>query len=171
MPQNYEDVRWFLQFAQTFSHIRAVKVTPGLPIGRSKPHEYWSASRLSELWQTLCDSMTSGVHYRVLTELVDRSRFVQAYKAFRANPADFLPAVVKPNGFIHPYFGLSHRWDVTDAVTQGPELSERLANRAFVATAIAFKKGLHVLAQQPIIDLNALITAEIAAVQEPTRGP
>lgn len=156
---------WFFDFAQTFTHIREIKVTPIIPMGRALSLNSIDPVLLTATWQSLETLLSSQPSFRVSTELLDKRGLLFAYHSFRSNPNSFLMTVIKPNGFVHPFFGLPKVWNRSHAIYDGIYLPQELIEKAIFATALSFRHGLELLSKQLVIDFNALIVKFFSTIR------
>lgn len=164
MQETINELSWFFDFAQIFTHLRGVKVTAVAPIGRAACLDHLEPHSLTTIWQSLQTLLHGQPPFKVTTELLDKKRLISAYHSFRLNPNSFLMAIIKPNGFVHPFFGLPQAWNYSHAISNGLCLSEKVAENALFATTLAFRHGADLLANQAVIDFNALLVESFASV-------
>ncbi len=161
--------------AERFRQVRCLKVTPAVSV---RPDADWRApseEALGRLWRRLVLLRKTHPRLRLVTELMGFSTACELQRRFNADPDHGMFCIIRPNGYVHPWYGLSSRWDLTHSLRHGIRIGEAAARAFRAATGRAFARLIRILEERPIADLNGILAEELR-VHEPgthseERGP
>jgi len=149
---------WVLGFARSLKSVAVVKVTGMVTLGRGASLPEIPPDVSTWVMDHLLTKAGKRYPFKIVTELVDLMKLKAMYSLFREDPLRFRLMVVKPDGYLHPFYGLGVAWNSIHVLQDGLIPPSNWVDASTQAVTLAFHSAAKLLKSQKVVDFNALLT-------------
>lgn len=168
MPANIESMIFLMDFLQKYS-IDSMHIAVVLPVGRYNSMPTLTYEQLVYV-NAIKEEIKERSQIKITSTLFDRRKLFRYVEICIKNINHFILPIIKQNGFLHPYWGLSESWDIHDVQQYGIGFSNSLLSASYMVLKKAIQESLNALQSQEIIDFNSFVYANYQKMEGETKG-
>lgn len=155
MPNNIESMKSFSGFLQKYS-INSLHIAVVLPVGRYNMMPTLTYEQLIYV-NAMKEDLKEKNNVDITSTIFNKSKLFNYIENCKKNLNYFILPVIKQNGYLHPYWGLSESWDVHSVQKSGIKFDSSIMEVSYNVLKEIIQESMNALQTQEIIDFNSII--------------